>query len=700
MSRVRSRWIAAVVFLAATGLAFLVRDHHFRHESKRVVAAVGANFIPFTVESAIMYDYALDVANGKPIGSVDPELVGMENFKVNEQMSLGLEYFLGYGYRLTRWFRPVTTTSSENDSYEDDPDFSNWIRFQIRLWTSLTSGLVALWLIAMRCPWWFALFGGALHAVAPAAISRYTGQDLVRGEFCLPLLTAAFALAFWFLKRPGAWKLAMFVVVCFLAMATWDMTQICFGLWAISEILRLALGGETSGKRRNLWIAMYASLVLAGVLVPYHRAHQTLLSPTVFVLIPTILATSFFGTNRRFRMVVVLAAAAILLGACWSLVAGSADFAANYGHFAELLKAKIRHFNVKPADPTLLSFDARVLWTPAMHSATRAITNMMFPAAIYGLPALILAALPFKRTRRALIRGLPRSYFPIFMCVVYFVGYVFIVRYHVFCVLFLCVALPIVAHDWWRSSSSMALRGVVLAAMFILFFGEAKMCSRLERSYHASYLRETAGLLKWLRREGVAGKTILADFTLSPLLKGYCGAGIILQPKYEFKPVRDNYERFIKTMYLENEEDLNRFCLKNGAELMIYDRGYGPSAPLHIYSPRYFAAAVEVSPLAPARRMFTNPDGLNWFYRIEPPADLADVSRKFTVFKVISPLDRMNAMRLALAATEAKRDGQYRNAAALAKMAFTLDPRSEQAYLLYYDLFGKIPKLTLNGLRD
>ena len=53
----------------------------------------------------------------------------------------------------------------------------------------------------------------------------------------------------------------------------------------------------------------------------------------------------------------------------------------------ELLAAKLRFLNVKPEDPALLTFNQRILWVPALHSATWGLTFALFPAI---LPAVAL----------------------------------------------------------------------------------------------------------------------------------------------------------------------------------------------------------------------------------------------------------------------------------------------------------------------
>ncbi|MCX6985953.1 MAG: hypothetical protein NT118_14565 [Lentisphaerae bacterium] len=156
-----------------------MRNYIFDREEARIAACYKdmpqpktGPFVPFLIESAIMYSYAYDVATGKGIPKYDRRLPASENVRVCEQDTVGLEYFLGYGYRLKNLIFPSPKLSPDVQIYEDNPYFTNWARFQTRLWSSTVAGLVFLFLIVMRCPWKLALAGGLIAVVAPATIAR------------------------------------------------------------------------------------------------------------------------------------------------------------------------------------------------------------------------------------------------------------------------------------------------------------------------------------------------------------------------------------------------------------------------------------------------------------------------------------------------------------------------------------------------
>jgi len=755
LRRLRNRlphYRVAWLFLAVVGSAYLVRSFICHREMANIAATYrhlsdGPNgpFVPYLVESAMMFGYTQDVALGRGLPHCDRRLGGMEQMPTGRQFTNGLEYFFGWGYRLRELLHLRLARPDPAQAYEDDPGFAPWLRRWVRLWASLVAGLVFLWLIALRCPQSLAVLGGLLHAVAPAAIARYTGQDLVRGSFCLPLLTACFVLAAWQFNAPRRWKLPLLGLLVFLALATWDMCQIVFGLWGLYELIRLLAGGRASGKRRAIWLALALGTLLAALLVPYHREHRLIASPLVLVILPLVLLGQHLaGRPWRARLAFLLPAALLCCGA-W--LATSGGMSENYGHFGKLLAAKLRFGNIKPPDPALLpDFESRVLWTPAMHSADRNLLRLYFPMAIYATLVLLALVGDFRLPRNhrrhrlpqwiglvlmvvgylaawlflrhdlrpalpgaigagllicvlgATNRRLPLLGLPLFMSTIYFIAFFYIVRYHEFAALFLCILLPLLAAAAWhncRTVGRVALTVLLLMALLV----EARRSWDLRRSYQGTYFEESAGLIAWLRREGIADVPVLADFSIGPALKAYCGAKIFLQPQFELPQVRRDYERFVRELFLGTERTLREYCDEHGAELFVFDRGWAPHLPLHIYSARYMAGAKVVAPDAPSA-IFSRTAAqrrLRGFYELKPPPDLAFVSNKYLLFKVISRDDYERAKTYVRDARAARAQGDLVRARTLAKAAAYADPASYQVRIIYAELFGEALEIRPRG---
>ncbi len=681
-----------LLFIFCVAFSFAFRTFVCNREISRIHREVGDKFAPFFVESAIMYAYSRDVADGIGIPKHDSQLVGTKPYRTCEQMSLGLEYFLGWGIRLGRLFVPALKNNQNPGAYEDNPATTAWMRGQIRLWTCLTSGIVFLWLIWLGAPWFFALLGGLLHGVTPAAVARHTGQDILRGEFGLPFIAAAFALFQLALRRKNpVWPLLMGIMV-FCSSAFWDATQLVFGIWGCFELLRYLRGITPETGRRNLYIVIYIAQVLAAMLVPYNLAHGVILSPVIIAVWPTLLLVSFLKPLRWKRRMVIVALVSILSVAVWQAVSFHSSFADNYRHFRRLAIAKLVHLNVKPANPDFLDFEQRFLWTPGLDSATWQGTKSLYPVAFWALVGLSILCLLSGRFRSVLLRHEADLWLPLGLTLFWFIFYLFFVRFHVFCALFLCVALPLLLGYIYKKLPLFSYsRTWLIFLVVVIFTREFYISGRLRRRYPEHFLRETAQLIRWLRQADISGRVALADLSLSPLLKGYCHAAIIVQPKFELAKTRKNVKEYVNLMFHGSEKEFAAYCAKHQVELMIFT--HGTTGPLHPRSYRYMANAKKLRPDSVAWLMDRNQQRLRHFFPVSPPIKMPDISTRYQVFRFITPQQKTQAACSAELALQSLREGKRELAARLALAAWRIDPLSPATYLAYYKAYGTPPKL-------
>lgn len=465
-----------LLFLFVVSSSYLVRDICYRREATKITQEISAelkqpvSFIPFLIESSMMYSYAEDVASGRGIKKFDDRLAGMSKVPVNQQFTNGLEYLLGYSYRLKNKIFGKPVYNEKDLQFEDNPAFASWCRVNIRLWASIISGLIFLWLLSLRIPMMPAFTGGLLHAFSMAALARYTGQDIVRGNLGLPLIVATFMLAYIFLVKPKIWKLLLTGLVAFSALAVWDMTQIVFAIWGITEIIRLTLRSAIEGekkfnKRCRLWLTLSVATLLAAVIIPYHQIHLLILSPLMLIIFPTIFIMQFLRQNSIKHRLVFLLITLIGCYAIWWGISSLGSFGGNYGHFASLMKAKFQFLNVKPQNPELLDFDARSIWVPAMHSANRYIFSAFFPLAFNLTLVMLLATLTIQKMRNIFLKQIGLFSFPLMMFIFYGLSFFFIVRYHVFTIIFICLLLPMLLNLWSKNMASLKNKDLVYASL-------------------------------------------------------------------------------------------------------------------------------------------------------------------------------------------------------------------------------------------
>ncbi len=758
-----------LLFLLCVFTAFAMRTHNYNREAESMAKLVKVssdtpspalsftrkffpayhkNFMPYTIECAMMFYYTQEIAAGKSISSRASELHGLEDIAPYRQMIMGLEWFLGWSWRIKKALLGTKTASEEELLYQDNPDLANFVPIQLRLWMSLSSGFIFLLLLVLGCSKKQALFGGIFHAVAISAIARSTGQDIIRGNFAMPFITGTLLLLFSIYKKEKSWKYLLLFFTSFCAFAFWDLSLGLFSSFTLFEILRLLITGEMKKERFKSWLSIAFAAIFNALFVPFNQTYLMIMSPLVTVFLPAFILTGCIIMKYRFstakRVCFILAVFSILYF-FWHIAIKNPEYLSAYSHFSELTKAKLQFNNVKPSDPSLLSYDARMLWTPAMHSANWKILRTMFPAlAVFtggtsfqggmkvfsellaipfaaGLYFFLLLFLPlFSRGARRLRRQMPKMFFFHFFTILFFAAFIYIVRYHEFVIIFLAVSLTMLLHDsaiLLRIKYNMLRKENDRKKMRLFFYGILKklpaflavfililetLVSLLGNRVYSSdvHLRQTAALIQWFRKENTAGKCVITDFTVGPMLLCYAKCAIAMQPQFGLERIRKPTEEYLNLLYHGKEKDLAKFCNKLNADYFIHNAGY--LGKPHIYSERYIANAKNLKADSPVVLMRYRPDLLRYFCKIDPPQKKGypfpgEISGIYTVFKVIKPENRIESMRLSFQGERFFREGKKQQAAQCAKKAFLLDPLSFRAKNLCLKLFGNIPRLTLSG---
>jgi len=486
--------LALIVFLTS----FFIRRSTCQKELKKISneislrLGVNSDFAPFLVESSMMYSYANAVACGKGIPKFDEKLTTLSNVPVNYQFSTALEYVLGYSYKIKVFFLGKGDFKKDNLKFEDNPDFSHWVRFNIAIWAASISLIIFLILKAYSMPNSYAFAGGMIHAVAPAAIARYTGQDIVRGNFALPFIVASIFWYIFYLKKPSFYKLIFLSFSIFVAMSSWDMTQIFLAFWGITEISRLIISkrlnsNSFSSKTLKSWISIFAGILVSALAIPYNQSHHLVASPLIFVVIPILFILIFFRNKSTKNRFLILIASMIVLSTAWKFFSDFSGFAGNYSHFASLLFAKIKFMNVKPLDPNLLDFNARSVWVPAMHSANKFIYSALFPMIMNILVVTLALALYLKPFGKSFQKHLSMLFFPLSMAILYSFLFFFIVRYHVFAIIFISILSPMLFLIWNKSIKYLNAQQIISTIVFLLAsFSAYGIYFRYEKNCHFS----------------------------------------------------------------------------------------------------------------------------------------------------------------------------------------------------------------------
>ena len=135
--RSRKRLVTMTILFAVCVLtSFFIKTCHYNMEAMQTAKMIGdarplwygnfrdalpekrPNFIPYTIESAMMYAYSEDIAEGKGVPAKDKRLAYLPDVAPYAQMNMTLEWVLGWSYRVKcLLFPPEKPTPSPEECF-------------------------------------------------------------------------------------------------------------------------------------------------------------------------------------------------------------------------------------------------------------------------------------------------------------------------------------------------------------------------------------------------------------------------------------------------------------------------------------------------------------------------------------------------------------------------------------------------------
>ena len=616
--------------------------------------------LPFTLESALNFRRIEQVYYTRTLPEVDRAVEFPSGVSVRKVDTVGAEYVYA---AIARWF-PISIP------------LENRIRWIEAMWFCMGIPLMALWVWWWRRSAWGAAIAAGFYAVALSSVIRSTGQEISHENFSLPLLIGH--LAFNALAATAQDKtlrrmgIGLSAVLLSFALATWDLVQFYVLLWMVVSCVRFLRDGVWGlTKEKVQWGIHMGALALVGWLNPYLHAHDFVFSPAMLLGYGMIAVEVLRGSVAGGFCVSKWAR----LGWLWlvlllPLVIGmwlSGGYMESYGHFGELLWAKLRFLNQKPANPALLTFDQRIMWVPALHSANAALTRSLFPAM---LPSTLVAAIVLfvsaLISRRAKNQPDPKLTQYLVFYVVSLAAFVLFVRFHVFVALFSAVLLGgwVAAGRRWLSRVliiSVLMTGMAIEAIHTL--------NKPERWGRWAYYSELEELTQWLHRY-VRPEPVLANFGVSASILTYGGCPILLHPKFESKEIRDRVQGYGEALFQGTEKDLKDWAGRYGAQYYVYALGeFSSIAPEQ--QMRYFVNALNPPTNSAARRFEFDMDRTTCFRFLWG-------NRKYRVFKILNGEEGAVANRFGDAAREELERGNLEEAETRAVAGLLVCPENER----------------------
>ncbi len=631
--------------------------------------------LPFTLESALQYRRVKMVYDTGQLPVLDRMIQypdGVENRKV---------YNLGSEFLYARWAR----------LFPDAVPFAHRLRWLEAGWFCLGIPLLALWLRVWRRSWWAAGVGAAFYAVAVSNVIRSTGQELSRENFALPILIAHYLADALVARSRRRWTVQLgslaSAALLVLALASWDLIQYAVLLrmgWMAWRILRGRVSWADPLFRSWSW--QWAGLLLLGILHPYYRSHGWWCSPAMlmgyanflagFLIHPPALVagalqrlfpkTSGFLVNRRGqpggRRLAVAWLGIVLTG---FLLGQLTAYGQSYSHFGALLWAKLRFFNVKPADPALLNFDQRILWVPALNSATPEMVRLLFPFILYlTIPAVLLVFYPYRKQPDPKLGELLIS------LGITFIAFVYFARFHVYLALYASALLGVWAGQ--VAGYRMWLRWLAAGLLGAGWIGEAAhTLQRPERWGRVNvYYKELDELADWLK-EQAAPDPVAANFGVSAYVAAYGKCAVLLHPKFEDQVIRQRVRAYGEQLFRGTEQSFRDWADALGARYYVH--GYGEfSRAAPELQMRYFVNALDPAEDVPARLFEAGGEGMRYFERLWQ-------NPKYAVYRILTRADEALASRHTREGRQRLEAGDLAAAQRSAEAALRIDARQVEA---------------------
>jgi hypothetical protein len=463
------------------------------------------------------------------------------------EFSIAMEVPVGVLYR---WIygNPITTLEGSTPeglwsgfAARHKPAFHVFVVWYDCLVSSLT--LFAVFFLA-RALWrsdFAGLMASAFYATLYPSYGRTVKNLFLREDFAIPLIVFALFFTVRMLQQSNRHDQMFAALFWVAALASWHLTQFVLAVVVAAAVLVYLGWGETP--RRPLAVGL---LALCSMLLPVLRAKQFYLSPTMCVLYALTLAVWINGGRRKAIGVFAASAASFL-------VLGALLQRGDYAHVYELFFCKLRFLGVKPANPSSLPWDARVLWESAFDTASVA---EFWHSLAWCLPmALIVAAIGRQERRVATNLSL------LFVLLLFPLSWM-VVRYFTFLGFAAAVAaggIVALPSIWWKP--------IALAAVGWQFLG--LNAQPLDRApvLPAAY----RDVVKWVNENTPADAVLLASISESPVILAGTERPIVLHSKFENRTIRERYRQFLTTIYA-SEEDFARFARRYGADYFLFDR--------------------------------------------------------------------------------------------------------------------------------
>ena len=497
-------------------------------------------------ESALRFRHTRLISQEGRIPNPDTRLQYPEGIDIHRYDTVAMEHVYG---RLHRWLFP-------------DVPLHVFLIWAIAAFTTLSVVVCFFAGRALGACGTAAFVGALVYGLCPGSLGRTAGTFL-REDFALPMLFGSFACMLACLRRERLSVAAPGALLLVGALASWHVSQFFWQIIVVGFCVLLPFYGRRRLPRQT-FTAYTVAACLAALLLPVLRVKQVAVSMELMLgyalLIIFWILPSGWSRRREFwcsaALIVAFAAGALIIRSLGTI----------HSHVFDVLWGKLRYLGKLPADPALLSFDAKTYWVsgPFQSPSLDQLISLVSAGLIFsgaGLAVLLW---------RAWRRQLPADQASVlYFAAVFAVLFILFNRMIVF-VVFSAGLLAAVA--WascpgrWRTAAAVL---VVVCAIF-----DARRHMDLRSKDARPGQDQIADVVGFIREQSGPDDPVLATLELSSVICTYADRPVLIHSFYEAPPLRHKVRR-LYTAFFEDEQTLHDVCREYGVRYMVYQNYLG-----------------------------------------------------------------------------------------------------------------------------
>lgn len=520
-----------IIFLFMVGFKIGTNIHNQKFNSKN-------DTVLFWTESALQYRTAKLIAMHGYAPSIDTTAQFPEGLDIKNRLTTLMEVVTGYTYRL---FIPKNVP------------FHLFLIIFVALYSSLSlfplSGIINVISEKKEA----GLLGATFYALTPAVYTTVTAPGYEYQDFALPLIffhVYLFVRAMRTSKHSSYSYAFLSATFLFAAFASWHLTQFYYILFVVFTIICFLFVKNFDMKP---FYIITGVMIVAGMVLPTQSSAGFLVSLSMLLSYALVIASVI---PKRHRMLRKLLFGGLFLIATFVTLYIAFINVPEYRFVYGLMWDKIKHFGIRPSDPTVFPWETLVMWVspftgPSLNTIARSIGSLL----IVGMFGVIMSGRKLVRKEISITDGLF-----LFFLVVFFPLYLFLIRLDAFLVWFLSFQAGRLLSIKKKFSWPIIIVCLVING-FLLFTSPKKSVGPSQ-----NYL---LGIIKYIRYNTPKDVPILTNFAYGPTIIAYTERPILVHPKFEAEHITNKIKVFEHRIF-QNETTFYAFCKSYKARYFIY----------------------------------------------------------------------------------------------------------------------------------